>query len=46
MVVVALLALVAMSTACQNWSQFLGNPALTGEAPDETAHHRRPTWRP
>ena len=36
-IVVALVALVAMTTACQNWSQFLGSPALTGEAPAETA---------
>ena len=35
-VVVALVALVAMTTACQNWSQYLGNPGLTGEAPGET----------
>ena len=32
-VVVALIALVAMTTACQNWSQFLGSPGLTGDAP-------------
>ncbi len=35
-VAVALIALVALTTACQNWSQFLGNPGLTGEAPGET----------
>jgi outer membrane protein assembly factor BamB len=33
----ALIAVVAMTTACQNWSQFLGNPGHTGDAPGETA---------
>ena len=36
-IVVALIALLAMTTACQNWSQFLGNPGHTGDVPGETA---------